>query len=163
MLSNELQKAINDQINMEFNSAYVYLGMAAYCERMNFRGFAKWLRIQSSEEVTHGMKLFDFMANRDANIRLETLPAPAVDYESPAQVFEAALKHEQNVTASINDLYDQATKNKEFTTAVELHWFLMEQVEEEKNARDIVTKFRMVKGDPAAVLDIDRDLSQRQG
>lgn len=160
-INQALQNAINNQIQMEFNSAYSYLAMSAYCERTFFPGCAKWLRMQSGEEKDHAMKLFQFMIDRNARIVLKEVPAPPVDFESLAQVFELALAQEEKVSKSINSLYEAAMKEKAFATAVELQWFLTEQVEEEKTARDIVAKFHLVKHDPAALLDLDRELGNR--
>jgi ferritin len=161
MLSKGVQDAINDQINMEFVSAYTYLAMSAYCEARHFTGFAKWLRLQSEEEKVHAMKLYDFLIARNARVELKPLPAPSHDYKSIPAVFEAALKNEEKVTESINKIYEIAMKNKEFATSVQLQWFLTEQIEEEKTARDIVAKFHLIKDDPASLLDLDRELGAR--
>jgi ferritin len=162
-LTKAVEKGINQQINMEFQSSYTYLAMSAYCERVNFPGCAEWLRGQSAEEKEHAMKLYEFLRARNARIELLPIPAPPVDYDSIAQVFEKALENEVAVSDSINALYELAFKEKTFATAVELNWFLLEQVEEEKTVKDIVAKFNLVKNDPAAMLDIDRQLGSRTG
>ncbi len=153
--------AINDQINSEFKASYTYLAMSAYCERQKFLGAAKWLQMQSEEERQHGMKLFKFVLARDGNVELKTIDQPRVAYESLHDVFERALNHEQGVTQQINALYELCFTEKAFAEMTELQWFLTEQVEEEKTAREIVAKFRLVKNDPAAVLDMDRELGSR--
>jgi ferritin len=153
--------AINEQINSEFKASYTYLAMAAFCERQKFLGAAKWLRFQSEEERLHGMKLFDFVLARDGNVELRTIDQPRVAYDSLSAVFELALEHEQNVTVQINSLYELCFKEKAFAEMTALQWFLTEQVEEEKVAREIVAKFRLVKNDPAAILDMDRELGTR--
>ena len=153
--------AINEQINSEFKASYTYLAMAAYCDRQKFLGAAKWLRFQSEEERTHAMKLFDFVLARDGNVELKTIDQPRVAYESLPEVFEQALAHEQNVTVQINSLYELCFSEKAFAEMTELQWFLTEQVEEEKIAREIVAKFRLIKSDPAAILDMDRELGAR--
>ena len=153
--------AINDQINSEFTASYTYLAMAAYCERQKFLGAAKWLRMQAEEERLHGMKLFNFMLARDGNVELKTIEQPRGVYESLSSVFELALEHEQNVTRQINSLYELCFGEKAFAEMTELQWFLTEQVEEEKTSREIVAKFRLVKNDPAALLDMDRELGAR--
>lgn len=162
-LSKTMQKAINEQINLEFKSAYTYLAMSAYCDRTNYPGCANWLAEQSGEEKEHAMKLYHFMRNRDAVIELLPLPAPPQNYENITDVFEKALKNEEHVSACINNLYELAFKEKAFASAVELQWFLQEQVEEEKTARDIVAKLQRIAGDPGALLDLDRDLGLRAG
>jgi ferritin len=153
--------AINEQINSEFKASYTYLAMAAFCERQKFLGAAKWLRFQSEEERLHGLKLFDFVLARDGNVELRTLDQPKTAYDSLSAVFEQALQHEQQVTVQINSLYELCFKEKAFAEMTELQWFLTEQVEEEKVAREIVAKFRLVKNDPAAILDMDRELGTR--
>jgi ferritin len=153
--------AINEQINSEFESSYSYLAMAGFCERQRFTGAAKWLRLQSEEERLHGLKLFDFVLARDGNVDLKAIEQPAVRFESLSAVFEQALAHEQRVTQQINKLYELCFNEKAFAEMPELHWFLAEQVEEEKTAREIVSKFRLVKNDPAAILDLDRELGAR--
>jgi ferritin len=153
--------AINDQINSEFRASYSYLAMAAFCERQKFLGAASWLRLQSEEERQHGLKLFNFVLARDGNVELKAIDKPAVAFDSLAAVFEQALAHEQGVTAEINSLYELCFSEKAFAEMTELQWFLTEQVEEEKVAREIVAKFRLVKNDPAAILDMDRELGSR--
>jgi ferritin len=153
--------AINEQINSEYTASYTYLAMSAYCERQKFLGAAKWLQMQAEEEQQHGMKLFHFVLARDGNVELGTIDKPKSSYDSLHAVFEQALKHEQKVTSQINKLYELCFSEKAFAEMTELQWFLTEQVEEEKVAREIVAKFRLVKNDPAAILDLDRELGVR--
>ena len=154
-------KAINDQINSEFEASYTYLAMAGFCEHQKFLGAAKWLRLQSEEERLHGLKLFDFVLARDGAVDLKAIDRPSTAFESLAAVFEHALVHEQQVTVQINALYELCFREKAFAEMTELQWFLTKQVEEEKIAREIVAKFRLVKNDPAAILDLDRELGAR--
>jgi ferritin len=154
--------AINDQINAELGASYAYLAMSAYCELQNFTGSAKWLRVQSQEEHTHAMKLFDFVLARQGKVELKAMAKPAGEFSSVVAVFEAALKQEQQVGRQIDKLYELAFKEKAFAALVELQWFITEQVEEEKTAREIAGKFQMVKDDPASMLDLDRELGARQ-
>ena len=153
--------AINAQINSEFQASYTYLAMAGWCDRQNFQGAAKWLRLQTEEERLHGLKLFDFVLARDGDVELKALAEPKASFDSLPAVFERALEHEQNVTKQINSLYELCFSEKAFAEMTELQWFLTEQVEEEKIAREIVAKFRLVKNDPAAMLDMDRELGSR--
>ncbi len=153
--------AINDQINSEFLASYTYLAMAAFCDRQKFVGAAKWLRLQSEEERLHALKLFDFVLARDGVVELRAVEQPKTTYDSLSAVFEQALEHEQRVTVQINKLYELCFSEKAFAEMTELQWFLTEQVEEEKVARQVVAKFRLVKNDPAAILDLDRELGSR--
>lgn len=161
MLSQVMQDAINEQIKNELFSSYVYLSMAAWCEHKQFTGAAHWMRMQSEEERAHAMRLHDFQLARNGRVIFQALPQPEVEYESIVEVFEKALAQEQVVTQQIDGLYELAFKEKAFSALVEFEWFITEQVEEEKTAREIVHKFNMVKDDPASLLDLDNDLGQR--
>jgi len=161
MLSQKVQDALNNQINMEFSSSYIYLGMSSYCELNNFPGCAQWLKIQSEEENNHAMRLRSFLLDRDCQVKLQGINEATTDYNSIPDIFETALKQEMAVSKSINDLYDLAHQEKAFAALVELQWFITEQVEEEKTSRDIVAKFRMIKDDPSAMIEMDRELGSR--
>jgi ferritin len=161
MFSQVMQDGINEQINNELYSAYYYLAMSAYCQREQFTGCAQWLRVQSQEENLHAMKLYDFLLARNGKVKLRAITEPPQDYESLTAVFHQAFEHEQEVTQRIDSLYELAFNEKAFAALVELEWFISEQVEEEKTAREIVHKFDLVKDDPASLLDLDRELGQR--
>ncbi len=161
MLTQELQQAINKQINLEFVSAYLYLGLSITCEELNFRGAAQWMRLQAEEEKGHAMRLFDYLIQRNAKVELFDIAAPKVSPKSLLEVFKLSLEHEQKVTASIDKLYGLAFEQRSFSTAHELSWFLKEQIEEEKQVRDIVRTLEMLGDDPAALLDFDAALGSR--
>jgi len=161
MLAKSVQQAINEQINAEFSSSYSYLAMSIFCQRQNFVGCAHWLRVQAEEEHGHGMRLLDFLLARDGEAELKSVVKPDASFATIASVFEQALEQEQQVSKKIDDLYELALKEKAFSALVELQWFIAEQVEEEETAREIVAKFHLVKNDPAALLDIDRELAGR--
>ena len=154
-------EAINRQINSELSASYAYLAMSAYCERQKFIGAARWLRLQSQEEHMHAMKLFDFVLARDHNVEMRAIDRPRSDFGSVAEVFEQALAQEQEVSRQIDSLYETAFTEKAFAAVAELQWFLTEQVEEEKTAREIVAKFKMVGDDAASLLHLDRELGAR--
>jgi ferritin len=154
-------KAINRQINSELSASYAYLAMSAYCEKEQFTGAARWLRLQSQEEYMHAMKLFDFVLARDGEVQLKSIPEPHAAFRSVAEIFERALAQEQGVSEQINSLYELAFKERAFAEMAELQWFLTEQVEEEKTARQIVAKFKLVGDDAPSLLDLDRELGSR--
>ena len=156
-----VHEAINRQINAELTASYSYLQMSAFCARQAFNGCAHWLRLQSQEEYGHAMKLYDFLIARDGAVELGAMPAPKQTFDTIAAVFEAALSQEQEVSRQIDALYELAFREKAFAATVELQWFLTEQVEEEKSAREIVAKFRLVGNDPSSLLDLDRELGSR--
>jgi ferritin len=162
MLTKSVQEAINEQIKHEFFSAYLYLAMSAYFDDQGLTGFSAWMRMQAQEEVVHGMRLFDYAGDRGGRVVLHAIGQPPSDFGSPLKCFEAALTHEQEVTASIHELYALAVKEKDYPTQVQLQWFITEQVEEEKSAGDIVDKLRLAGDQKAALLLLDRDLGARQ-
>lgn len=161
MFSDELENAINEQIDREFYASHLYLSMSAFCEHENWSGFGSWLRLQSAEETTHGMKLFDFMLDCDKRVVLGGMEQPPDEYESLLAVFEQALRHEVMVSTRINALYDLASQEKAFAVQSHLQWFVLEQVEEEKTARDIVAKLKLIGNDVASLLAYDRELGAR--
>ena len=161
MFSAKVQDAINKQINNELSASYTYLAMSAYCDRENFLGCTRWLRLQSQEEYGHAMRLLDFLLARDGNVKLDAIAEPDVKYNSIAAIFEQAYDQEKETTKEIDELYELTHKEKAFAALVELQWFITEQVEEEKTAREIVAKFHLCKDDPSALMDLDRELGAR--
>lgn len=161
MISKATQDALNDQINKEFYSSYLYLAMAAWFETRNLPGMAVWLRKQAGEEREHAMKLFDHMADRGGKALLKTIEAPRSEWGSSMEAFKDAQAHEAKVTASINALYELALKEKDYPAQVLLQWFISEQVEEEKSAAEIVSQLEMVEARESAILMLDHRLGKR--
>ena len=161
MLSQVVQDALNAQINNELYSSYSYLAMAAFCEQQQFTGCARWLRLQSQEEHGHAMRLYDFLIARGGRVVLDAIRAPKTTFPTIAAVFADALEQEQAVSKQIDNLYELTFNEKAFSALVELEWFITEQVEEERTAREIVYKMNMVKDDAASMLDMDRELGTR--
>ncbi|MFN2251850.1 MAG: ferritin [Anaerolineae bacterium] len=160
-MRDNVMKLLNEQINAEFYAAYIYLSMAAYFEDKDLAGFAHWMRMQSAEELTHAQKIFDYVIERGGRVVLEQIDAPPSDFDSPLDVFEKALAHEQKVTAMIDHLYAQAEKESDYPTQVMLQWFITEQVEEENTAGTLVAQLKMAGDSPAALLVFDRQLASR--
>ena len=154
-------EALNQQINAELGASYEYLAMSAWCRSQNLLGTARWLRLQSQEEYGHAMKLYDFVLDRGGEVSLKAMAAPLQKYASLHDVFERVSKQEQAVSGQIDSLYDLAFREKAFSATVELQWFLTEQVEEERSAREILAKLKLIANDPAELLDFDRDLGNR--
>ena len=161
MISPNLEKAINDQINNEFFASYLYLSMSAYCDRQSLGGFAHWFRLQSEEEKGHAMRLFDFLSDCNGVVELKGIAAPATNFNSILALAEEAFNHEKKVSKRINDLYELALKEQAFAVQTHLHWFLTEQVEEEKSAGDIVAKLKLIGKEVAPLLELDRELGTR--
>ena len=163
MISKTMQDAMNDQINKELFSSYLYLSMAAYFEDKNLPGFAHWMRIQEAEEREHAMKLYDFLLERGGKVSLRAIDAPKTEWVSTLEVAQEVAAHEAKVTASIHALYETALKEKDYPAQVMLQWFITEQVEEEKNAAEIVANLKLIEERGTAVLMLDHRLSKRGG
>jgi len=158
-----VQDAVNEQINIELSSAYVYLAMSAYFENGNFPGVAKWLKHQAEEELGHAMRLFEFMNDRGGRVVMKAIAEPAKDYGTLLEAFRKVLGHEQHVTASIHNLYALAVEHKDYPLQTHLHWFIDEQVEEEKSAGDIVSKLELIGSHTPGLLMLDHQLGSRSG
>lgn len=161
MLSKAIQDAINDQINKEMFSSYLYLAMSTYYAESNFSGFASWMKVQSSEEYGHAMKFYHYVIERNGHVELETIEKPHAKFKSPVDVFKQVLEHEQKVTAMINKLYELAIKEKDYPTQIMLEWFITEQLEEEKSAGDILEQLKMIGDSPVSLIMMDRQLAAR--
>jgi len=161
MISEKIQQALNEQINAELYSAYLYLSMNTYFESENMQGFANWMRIQAQEELTHAMKIYDFLNDRGGKVTLTTIDQPPTQWDSTLAVFNATYEHEQKVTSLINNLVNLANQEKDHATNSFLQWFVTEQVEEEKNAADIVSKLKLIEKSPQAIFMMDKDMAQR--
>ncbi len=163
IIGKAMQDAMNEQINKEFFSSYLYLSMAAYFEDKNLTGFAHWMRLQADEEREHAMKFYEFILDRGGRVQLKAIDAPATEWKSNLEVAEQVAEHEAMVTESINALYELALREKDYPAQTMLQWFISEQVEEEKNAADLVAKLRLIEERGTAVLMLDHRLSKRGG
>jgi ferritin len=162
MMTKKMGKALNDQINAELYSAYMYLSMSAYFEAENLPGFAKWMRIQWQEEIMHALKIYDYVNERGDKVVLKSIDEPPSKWKSPLDAFQATYKHEQIVTGRINDLVNMAEAEKDHATNAFLQWFVTEQVEEEKSADEIVQKLKRISDAPGGLYMLDKELGQRQ-
>ena len=161
MFSKKLLDAMNEQMKNEFASAYLYLAMAGYFQSEDLPGIANWMRVQALEELTHGEKFFQFICNAAGRTDVRAIEAPQNSYTSPLDCFRAGLKHENFVTASINNLVNLARKDNNHAAEIFLQWFVTEQVEEEANFSLIVKKLERIGKDGAALLRLDEELAQR--
>ena len=161
MLRKKVQDALNEQINKELYSAYLYLSMSAYCESINLSGFGHWMRAQAREEQEHAMKLYGFICDRGGIVELQAIDQPPVEFNSAIDLFEQTLKHEEFVTSLINDLYVLSVQEKDYATQIFLQWFVTEQVEEEKGAGEILERLRMIGDKAQGLLIMDRQLAAR--
>ena len=161
MLSAKMQKALNDQINLEFSSAYIYLAMSAYFESINMSGGAHWMQAQYQEEQGHALKLIHFVHERDGRVTLQAIKAPPGEWASLLAVFEQSLEHERKVSAAIHKLVDLALQERDYPTNSFLQWFVNEQVEEESAANGIVQKLKLIGENTNGLFMVDRELSKR--
>ena len=162
MLSKKLLKEINEQINKELYSAYLYLAMAAHFENASLPGFAHWMRKQAEEETEHAMKFFDYVVDRGGKVQLEAIEKPPTEFENPTAVAEQVLEHERFVTSRINLLYSIAVEDKDFASQSFLNWFVDEQVEEEKNVSAIVDSLKMTGEKGNSLFMLDQHLAKRE-
>jgi len=161
MLSDKMEKALNAQINAEIYSSYLYLSMSAYFGNLNLTGSATWMKIQALEEMTHAMKFYNFVEERGGRVKLVQVDSPEVEWSSPLVCFEEVLKHEQHVTALINDLVALSMEEKDFATHNFLQWFVGEQVEEESSADDVIQTLKLAGDQGNGLFMVDRELGQR--
>jgi ferritin len=162
MISDKMEKALNEQINEELYSSYLYLAMSAWFESQNLPGFASWMKVQAQEEHGHAMKFFEFLHERRGTVTLEAIKAPGKEWKSPLAAFDAALVHEQHITGRINELVNLAVAEKDHATAGFLQWFVKEQVEEEASADRIVQMLKMAANAPGALLMLDHQMGERK-
>ncbi len=161
MLSDNLLKNLNDQVNFEFYSSYTYLAMAAYAESVDLSGIANFFRVQAQEELFHAMKLYDYIFQKNGVVELEKIDKPEGKYESIIDVFETGYNHEQLVTSRIYKLADIASEEKEHATMSLLRWFIDEQVEEENTFNTLLKKIKRAEDNPAALYMLDEELATR--
>ena len=161
MIKENVQAALNEQLNSELYASYYYLSMSAYFHAANLTGFASWMRAQSQEELMHAMKIYDFINDREGEVALTTIAAPKRRWDDSLAAFEDAYQHEKAVTAQIYDLVDLSVSERDHATNTFLQWFVTEQVEEEATASDIVNKLKLVGNDGNGLFILDRDLGAR--
>ena len=161
MLKKKILKALNDQINAEMFSSYLYLSMEAYFQSLSLKGFAAWMRVQAQEEMVHAMKFYDFINERGGKVTLEAIAKPESTWASPLAAFEAIQKHEEHVTSLINNLVDLAISEKDHASNNFLQWFVSEQVEEEASATAVVDRLRMIQDNPSGLFMMDAELGKR--
>lgn len=162
MLSDKMQKALNDQVNAELFSSYLYLSMSAYFEAENWFGMSSWMNKQAQEEYAHAMKIFHYIQEAGGRAVLEAIEKPKTEWKSPLEVFEESHKHEIYITNRINDLVNMAIAEKDHATNIFLNWFVTEQVEEVASVDQIVNKFKMIGDNKSALYMLDRELGSRQ-
>lgn len=161
MLNKTVAKALNKQLNNELYSAYLYLSMSSYAGFLGLRGGANWFMVQYQEEMVHAMKFYGYLNSQGEHVELAAIAAPPTTFKGLLEMFEMTLKHEQGITAAINELIDLALKEKDHATNIFLQWFITEQIEEEENDRDLVGKLKLIGDNGQGLLMLDKDLAAR--
>jgi len=161
MLSEKLLETLNEQIKHELYAAHLYMAMAAYCAGQDLDGCSNFFLAQAEEERFHAMKFFNFINDKDGEIKFNALENPHASYDSVLDVFQAALQHEKIVTSKIYNLMDIATEEKEYATISFLNWFVDEQVEEEATFSALIQKFRAAMNDESVLFMLDAELGKR--
>jgi ferritin len=161
MLSKKMTAALNEQVNKEMYSAFLYMSMSAHSESQGLKGFSNWFMVQYQEEMGHAMKIYHYIQEQGAEVKLKAIAEPPSDFTSPLDMFEKTLVHEQFVTKSIHDLYEMALSEKDHATEIFLQWFVTEQIEEEANDHEIIDKLKMVGNSPQGIFMIDKELAAR--
>ncbi len=161
MLSKTMQDALNDHLNHEIFSGYLYLSMAASFDRINLPGLAGWMKVQAQEEFAHASKIYDYVHERGGRVIFDTIAKPQAEWDSPLTTFSHAYEHEQEVSERINTLVDLAEDERDRASKIFLEWFVSEQVEEEASVDSVVQQLKLIEDSPHGLFMIDRELGQR--
>ncbi|PHR28960.1 MAG: ferritin [Desulfotalea sp.] len=161
MISDKMCKALNNQVNAELFSSYLYLSMSSWFSERSLSGFASWMRVQAQEELSHGMKIYDYILERGGKIEFGTIEQPESKWQAAAEIVEEVAKHEAKVTGLVNDLVDVAFAQKDHATNIFLQWFVAEQVEEEASVGEVLERMKMIDGDSAGMFAMDMELGKR--
>lgn len=161
MISDNMSKTMNEQINREMYSAYLYMAMSTHCSTLGLKGFAKWFMIQYHEEMYHAMKIYEYLLRQGVSVQLQPIKGPPTEFSSALDMFEKTLEHERYITRCINDLMEQAIAEKDHATQIFLQWYITEQVEEEENDNDIIAQLKLVGDSAHGLMMVDRELAIR--
>lgn len=159
MITKNVEKAINEQIKREEHSSRIYLSMASWAERNGYPGAASWLYVQTEEERIHMLKLVHYLNGRGGTSVIPALDAPESKFKSLNDVFQQVLKHEEYISASINNLYATCTTEKDFTSANYLQWYITEQIEEESTIRNILDQIKLAGSEKGGLFMMDKEFS----
>ncbi|MDA8422510.1 MAG: ferritin [Nitrospiraceae bacterium] len=161
MLTKKVEEALNEQLNRELYSAYLYMSISSSCTNRGLKGFANWFMVQYHEEMLHAMKFYEYINLQGGRVALKALAQPPSEFSSPLEMFNKTLEHEQFITKSINDLVELSISEKDHATQIFLHWYVTEQVEEESNDNEILAQLRIIRDDAQALMMLDRELAAR--
>jgi ferritin len=156
-----MEKALNEQLNREMYSAYLYMSMSSHCTRIGLKGFANWFMVQYHEEMMHAIKIYEYIHSQGGQVILKAIGEPPNKFKNPLEMFEKTLEHEQFITRSINELTDIAISEKDHASQIFLQWYVSEQVEEEENDNDMINQLKLIGDNPQGLMMLDRELATR--
>lgn len=162
-MNKEVIEAMNQQVNLEMYSGYLYLALSIQMEKLNYKGYAQWLESHYMEELSHAQNFIRYMQKRNISAELLDIKAHKVTYKEPLDVAKAVLEHEKTVTQSIYKLHDLAKKHNDYATEIFLHGYISEQIEEEDMALGIIDKFTFAGDSTAAKYAVDREFVRTAG
>jgi ferritin len=161
MLNEKVEAALNEQLNKEIFSAYLYFSMSAWFSSHSLKGFANWMHVQGLEELAHSQKFYNFIIERGGRVRFTDIEAPRVEWDNPLEIYQETLKHEEFVTESINKLVGISREVTDNATEIFLQWFVTEQIEEEGSVNEILDRLKMAGDNPSAILMLDSEMGTR--
>ncbi|MCD6379589.1 ferritin [bacterium] len=161
MLSDKMIEALNEQINKEIYSAYLYLSMSSYSESQGLKGFANWYFVQQQEEIDHAMRIYNYIQEQSARVKLKAIDQPQADFGTPMEMVKKTLEHEKFVTSLINNLMNLAIEENDHASRIFLQWFISEQIEEESSVNEILDKLKLAGEKGNALFMIDKELMAR--
>ena len=161
MISEAINDILNEQINKEFYSGYLYLSMSAHMKELGLFGFASWLRLQAKEEVEHGLKVFDYIINSNSFVTLKQIKAPEFEFDGITSIFNIIYEHEKCITRSVMAVAQKAEEECDRTTLNFIDWFIAEQIEEEENVKNIIKRLELFGDDKVALYLMDKELAER--
>ncbi len=162
MISDKVRDILNEQINKEFYSAYLYLSMSAYFSEIGLYGFSNWAKVQSKEEIDHGMILFEYVLGRNSQVKLEQISMPTFEISTPISLFKQIYEHERSITSAIDCVAEMTEGECDLATRNFIDWYLKEQIEEELNVSRIIAKLKAFGEDFASLYLLDKELSERK-
>ena len=161
MISNTINEILNEQINKEFYSGYLYLSMSAHLKELGLNGFASWTKIQAKEEVEHGLKIFDYLINCNSFVTLKQIRTPEFEFQGILSIFNHIYEHEQCITRAVMTIAQKAEEENDRTTLNFMDWFISEQIEEEEAVKNIINRLELFGEDKVALYLIDKELGER--
>ncbi len=161
MISSKVEAALNQQLNREMYSAYLYMSMSSHCNRIGLKGFANWFMVQYHEEMMHAMKIYEYIHSQGGDVILKSIGEPPHKFDTPLMMFEKTLEHEQFITRSINEIMEIAIIEKDHASQIFLQWYVSEQVEEEENDNDMISQLKLMGDNPQGLMLLDRELATR--